>query len=110
LCRSDSAEVTVEHRATDVCDRPSQFDPGRPCADDHKREHRALLVWIKFVLGTLERRQNTSPGFGGLFECFKARRELLPFGTTKVAVARATRQDKVVVRQFVPAAKDEFAL
>ena len=81
-----------------------ELHAGGSAADDHERHERLLLRCVGALLRVLERQQETPADLARIRERLEPRRERFPFGMPEVRVARARRDDQIVVRHLERAA------
>ena len=77
--------------------RPGEFDPRRPAADDHERHPRPPPGFIRLALGDLERHQDLLPDVQRVPQALQARRMLGPLVVAEIRVGRARRDDQDVI-------------
>lgn len=95
----DAPEIARQRGAGQFRDRPCQFHPGRPAADDDKPQQPVALGRIIGVLRSLEGEQNAAPHCGGVLDRLQPRRDLLPFVVTEIRMTGARRDDELVIAQ-----------
>src|SRR5260370_37217201 len=84
--------------AGELGDGSGQLDPGWAAADDHECQHVTLHLRSLGSFGLLEGEQQAAANTGCIFDLLQPRRQRSPLAMPKVALARAGRDDPVVVR------------
>jgi hypothetical protein len=96
--RIDCTKLARQPMARQLGDGSGQLDTRRTTADDHKGQHVALHCRRLGILCLLEGEQQAAPNGGRIVDLLQARCERGPFIMPKVAVARASGDDQVVIR------------
>ena len=91
------AEVGGQGPARQLRDGPGQLDPRRPAPDDHEGQEPPLRARIGPALGPLEGQEDAPADAGRVVQLFQPRRRRLPVIVSEVVVARAGREDQVIV-------------
>ena len=99
VARIEVAEV-VEHRVVrDVRENARELDARGPAAHDHEAQPRFTIV-LRGLLRLLERAQKAMTNLERVLEALEPGRHWLPLVVPEVRVARARRDDEIVVRHL----------
>ncbi len=94
-------EILGQRFARDLGDRTRHFDPGRAATDDDEIHCRGPRFRILGFLGKLEGHQNAPPNLDRVFQTLEAGSEFFPFVVPEIRMARAGRDDQIVVGNLV---------
>src|SRR5581483_10810787 len=94
--RVDVAELAMR-LPRDLRERAREFDARRPAADEDERQEPLLPRRIRFTLSFLERDEDPPPDAERVLERLEPGRVRLPLVVPEVRMARASRDDQVVV-------------
>ena len=95
--RVDGSEFVAKRLPRDLRERAGQLDAGWAAADQRERQQLPPARRIGFAFRALERQQHAAADLERIFKRLQSWRVGLPLGVTEIGVARAGRDDQIVV-------------
>ena len=93
----DGSKFIAQCLAGDLRERAGELYSGRSASNQDERQQLSSTRRIGLAFGALERKQDATPNLKGILERLQSRSIPVPLIVTKIAVARARRDDEIVV-------------